>query len=102
MVTTTLQAKDELFGAAYITINRVVRENGKLFAYFHSLSGDGGQWFMEVKPADLQSFRRFQAKALSQRGVWIGHSCEDCRSARLRAERWDDEVHDAFDRGARR
>jgi len=57
-------------------------------------------WSIHLKAADLQTFKRFQARVADELGIWCDHHSQTFHRARSRAEEWNDAVKDAFVRGA--
>ena len=79
-----------------ITVRRIA--DGQLDVEF----GDRDhEWNVRCTAAQIQTFSAFQRIVASKPGLWIRHDCEQERRSLDRAEAWQDDVSDAFSRGAR-
>ena len=56
-------------------------------------------WSVECRPAELQSFAKFQAAAVKQCGIWIDHESQSESRRARRADDWNYAVTSAFARG---
>ena len=86
-------------GCRWVELNAVYRSlsSGKFDCRF---SDRESKWTVEVTPSDLQTFAAFQRKVAADIGLWVRHSSEQERTARLQADDWKLAVENAWRAGS--
>ncbi len=85
-------------GCHWVDLIAVLREGPDLVCRFYTPGGMS--WKAYVAPADLQTFAAFQRKVATQLGLWVRHSSEQERTAKLQADDWKLAVECAWRKGS--
>lgn len=85
-------------GCEWIELIAVLKQDDGLVCRF--FTPGGMSWKVAVTPSDLQSFLAFQRRVAGELGLWVRHSSEQERTAKLQADDWRLAVENAW-RGGR-
>ena len=85
-------------GCHWIELIAVLKQDDGLVCRFYTPGGKS--WKVFVTPTDLQTFAAFQRKVAADLGLWVRHSSEQERTARLQADDWKLAVENAWRAGS--
>jgi hypothetical protein len=85
-------------GCRWVELDAVYNSFGQ-GAFECHFSDRESKWLVKVGPSDLQTFAAFQRK-VADVGLWVRHSSEQERTARLQADDWKLAAENAWRAGS--